>query len=688
MAAALVTALVTGCTSTGSDDPPGAAAPIDTVALDDLALIASLQRFDSCDAFLADVKEEALERVGPHGLGGSTWWAGPGFLEGAERSADDSAAGAGPATENDVALSGTNVQEAGVDEPDVVKTDGRILAAVDQRSLHLVDIGDPTRPVTVSTTPLAGHGAELLLHGDRLVVLQHVGQMWDGPVDDSPLPREAIGAPARDASDVVPPGRGWFVPGQTTVTEVDIADPASPRVERTWTADGTYVSARMVDGVVRMVIRSDTSARLPFVFPSGPGAEDAATAANRAVIEESVVEDWVGTLVVTDGDGTVVSDSLLAPCDQLHRPSVFSGFGLVAVLTADLDGSGPGLADGDGVGVLSSGETVYASATSLYVATSQWVESEDTESSNRRWTSGSERTDVHQFTLPDAGPARYAASGSVDGRVLDQFSMSEHDGHLRVAVTEGSGVGESASSVVVLARDGDRLGVVGSVGGLGLGEQIYAVRFMGDRGYVVTFREVDPLYTIDLSDPRDPVMLGELKIPGFSSYLHPVTDDLLIGVGQDATDEGFTTGSQVSLFDVSDPADPRRVAQLDLGDGTSSEVEYDHRAFLFWEGLAVLPFTSYRWSDESMTVGAIAIGIDAATATVVERGRLSHADQPTGALGEPAGTSMPSWERQAQSQIRRSLVVGDTLLTLSERGLLASDLATLAPLSWTGFASS
>jgi hypothetical protein len=689
--------MTAGCTS-----GRGEAGPTGTVDLDDLELVAALQRYDSCDAFLADVKADALERVGPYGLGSGPNW---GFAMAAGRTAmefatDDSAGADGatppqPATTTmpdglagnggDGDVSGTNVQERGVDEPDLVKTDGELLAVVTQQSLRLIDVSDPTDPQLHSTTPLAGWGAELLLQGDRLLVLQQVGDGWGGPVPADA--RDAIGAPVMTTiADELPGGSagriapGWAGRQLATLTQLDVSDPARPTVERTWTIDGAYVSSRLVDGTARIVLRSDVATRLPFVFPSGPQAEEAATTANRAVIEASTIDDWVPTLTLSDASGAIVDEVRVAPCNQLYRPSVFAGFGMVSVLTADLGGRGLGV--GDGVGVLSSGEIVYASPTSLYVATNRWIDpSEAAAQSSMPRPSGDQRTDVHQFATDGSGPARYLASGSVDGYLLNQFSMSEHDGHLRMAITEGQWDPGSASSVVVLARRGERLDEIGRVGDLGKGEQIYAVRFMGDMGYVVTFRQIDPLYTVDLSDPAAPRVLGELKIPGYSSYLHPLGDDLLLGVGQNATDEGRILGSQVSLFDVSNPADPRRIALLELGDGSSSEVEYDHRAFLVWRGLAVLPYVSYQWdrSDGGMETGAIGVTVDVEAGTLTERGRISHADQ-AGGVGDQQSSYY--WEHQYGSQIRRSVVIGDTLLTLSDRGMLASDLASLSPQGW------
>jgi len=217
------------------------------------------------------------------------------------------------------------------------------------------------------------------------------------------------------------------------------------------------------------------------------------------------------------------------------------------------------------------------------------------------------------------------ASGAVPGHLLNQFSMSEHDGHLRVASTLGGPWGfrdDAESLVTVLAVDGDELAQVGQVGDMGKGEQIFAVRFVGDVAYVVTFRQTDPFYTVDLSDPTNPVVRGELKITGYSGYLHPISDDLVLGVGQEATEEGRTTGVKVTLFDVSDLDNPVDVATWDPAGGGSSSVEWDHRAFLWWEpeNLAVIPFND--WSSDSR--GAVALRID--NGTLTEVGRIDHED--------------------------------------------------------------
>ncbi|MGH9004349.1 MAG: beta-propeller domain-containing protein, partial [Acidimicrobiia bacterium] len=269
----------------------------------------------------------------------------------------------------------------------------------------------------------------------------------------------------------------------------------------------------------------------------------------------------------------------------------------------------------------------------------------------------------------------------VDGTLLGQYAMDEHDGHLRVATTSGPAFGgaeaeaqTSESHVLVLDPGNGALETVGSVSGLGRGETIRGVRFLGDVGYVVTFRQTDPLYTVDLSDPAAPRVVGELKIPGYSAYLHPVGEGLLLGVGQDATDTGRRTGAQVSLFDVSDPAQPRRLDQVDLGQG-SSAAEFDHHAFLWWEpkGLAVIPLQTYE-----PAYGSVAVGLSVVPGRGLgEAGRVTH---PRGAPGDGGKVDL-----DGSTNIARSLVIDDALYTLSPAGILSSNLGDLTARDFVAF---
>jgi uncharacterized secreted protein with C-terminal beta-propeller domain len=279
-------------------------------------------------------------------------------------------------------------------------------------------------------------------------------------------------------------------------------------------------------------------------------------------------------------------------------------------------------------------------------------------------------TNIYRFDITQQHP-RYVGGGTVPGALINQYAMSEWNGQLRVATTEDwalpSGGWGWHSGIYVLTAVPGRLVQIGKLEGLGKGEKIYAVRFVGPVGYVVTFQTRDPLYTVDLHDPAAPTLRGELKMPGYSSYLHPVDETRLIGVGQNATDTGSTLGTQVSLFDVSDLANPARLARYTLS-GAYSEAEVDPHAFLFWPatGLLVLPVQIPK-------AGAGALVLRLQGDQISEVGFVAH---PTYAF-----------QNYGSASIRRSLVTVDpagdlTLWTVSDAGIQANDGDSLARLAW------
>ena len=298
------------------------------------------------------------------------------------------------------------------------------------------------------------------------------------------------------------------------------------------------------------------------------------------MVRNSTIDNWVPYFVLTNAAGDVIDEGAMVDCDRARHPQEFAGLNMLSVLSIDV---GRGLRVADATGVLASGQTVYASTDNLYVATQRWFDWRILEADAENQDFEGVTTQIHQFDISDDTRTEYVASGSVTGFLLNQFAMSELEGRLRVASTTEPdwrrwGDFEQESMITILEPQDSELVVVGMVAGLGKGERIYSVRFIEETAYVVTFRQTDPLYTVDLSDPSDPKVLGELKILGYSAYLHPLGDDLLLGVGQDADERGRVEGTQVSIFDVSDPANPERIAQLTLAKGSNSAVEYDHRA--------------------------------------------------------------------------------------------------------------
>lgn len=579
---------------------------------------AALAPFDDCSAFLDHVKGEASERVGPYGLDQNGWWyledgdmaidrAATTELAAQEMSAaeavDDaadepaSAPGGDPVADSadgDSAGAGytsTNVQEAGVDEPDIIKTDGdRILVVRDNRLIH-VDIADGNPRITDEITIPEGWGHELFFLGDRAVLFTNGGTFHPGPV-----PIDTPDADAQFTDSSIPDnGLGWTAPA-AIVVEVDLADPADLEIDATLKVEGQYLSARRVGDNVRLAVSTGPQ-QLPWVFPQSPAGEERAEATNREMIDESSLADWVPDYQLTTGESATAGQ--LVDCANLNRPADFSGFDVVSVIDIDLSsGIGTGFDPADATGVLAGGQTVYSSLDRFYVATTKWVHQDELSDGivPREWSEEYE-TELHAFAIAPGEPARYTASGSVAGSLLNQFSLDEHDGYLRVVTTDGSpwDAGDlSESGLTVLAEDGDRLVQVGHVGGLGRGERLYSARLLDDVGFAVTFRQIDPFYVLDLSDPTNPKVTGELKIPGFSTYLHPIDDDHVLGIGQAATEDGRVQGLKVSMFDVSDPAEPRETAVWTMP-GANSPAEYDHRAFQMWDRTAILPVES--WQD-------------------------------------------------------------------------------------------
>jgi hypothetical protein len=559
--------------SVGATTPPASAAM-------------ALTTFDDCEQLRQWYVDAALPEVTAWGLGGQPFTYDGVLMSRSGALALEDAAPAATAGAVANGETGTNVQEAGVDEPDLAKTNGDLVVLLDNGDLVVYDVTGE-EPVLLSrlSLPNRTRASDLLLVGDRVVVVHEGDYSWGGPM---PLGDVIV----RDSS---------YVPTQpvTALTTVDVSDPADPSIVETRTVEGTLLSAREHDGIVRVVLSS--SPQLDFVQPGDGRSQKEALLENRRIVRESSAEDWLPTMTT----GGIAGDSPLVSCTDVRHPDDRSrSLGTISVVT--VDPSSP--TDLDATAVTAAGNLVYASTDRLYVATGSsgiWGWGFDSALSQR---DGGASTQIHAFSV-DGTETEYVASGEVPGTVPDRWAFSEYEGTLRVASSLGN-VWQPRESIVSTLVEGDgELTVTGSVGGMGENEQIQAVRWFGDIAVVVTFRQTDPLYTLDLSDITDPRVLGELKIPGFSAYLHPLGGDLVLGVGQDATSRGSQLGSQLSTFDLSDLRDPTRVATLRFVHQSFSPVENDSRSFTYLPDarLAFVPVGGWRSQDQ---VKIVAVGTD------------------------------------------------------------------------------
>jgi hypothetical protein len=550
--AALSGAFVTGSLMSsppggpGSPTPPAPQADVSPVAFQ-----ADLSPAASCDALLTTYVDRALGQVTAWGWESPYGYAGYGegdrvlrelygtFDASNERGASaplsqTSAKDLGT-TRVTASDTGTNVQEGGVDEPDTVKTDGRLLVRLREDELLTFDVTGP-RVRQLSSLRLDGvGGGQILLAGSTVVV---VGA--DNESQRSEQTGQQVG---------------------TRVQTVSLRDPGAPEVTDDVAYDAAVTSVRQQGSTVRMVLSAGLP-DLPFVHPGRARSSKEALVHNRQIVERSRLRDWLPGY--TSGDRR----SPLLECENVAVPPAKVGLDTVAVVTFGTDAPTAPQAFG-----LAGATTIaYASADRLYLASTPTPEWWCFGCRSSHGTGGG-TSYLFEFDLAD-DHAVHVASGEVEGTIRDRWSLDEVRGQLRVLVGPSSETG-NYNSIVTLERRGARLVESGRLDDLGRNEDIKSVRWQDDLALVVTYRQVDPLYVIDLKG--EPRIISELKVPGFSSYLHPLGSRRLIGVGSGPSDSGW--GAQLGLFRVRNLERPALLDEWDYSRGTAPVAGNDPRAF-------------------------------------------------------------------------------------------------------------
>ncbi len=534
---------------------------------------ADLVTTSDCDDLLDSYVDRGLDLVGPWGWGGAPVFS-LGGMEGdmagtiTPQAASGSARSMPSTSRVTSSGTGTNVQELGVDESDVVKTAGSLLLRLREGVLVAYDVAGQD-PVELSSTSLADArgnglpgdpGGELVLVDGRAVV---VGTSSDGL--------------------------------ESTVTTVDLADPTSPSVVDATTHRSRASAVRVHGGVVRVVLQTGLP-ELDFVQPDGRLGEITAGLRNRALVRGTTLSDWLPTV---DGRPVVDCADVAVPDDE--------ELALGTTTVVALDPADP--AARTSTAVATDTAVSYFSPDRFYLAATPpaWGWGGCLDCGFRAAPGPSSgTTPIFAFAL-DGTRTTYVASGEVEGTIADRWSMDAVAGSLRVAVGPSSETGDW-NSVVTLREDGSALVEDGRVDDLGVGEQITSVRWFDDLAIVVTFRQVDPLYAVDLTDPAAPRLLGELKIPGFSEYLHPLGEHRLVGIGQDASARGELRGAQAALFDVTDLTSPQQLDVVRYGRDTVAGAATDPRQ-LTWlpDQRTVLTVVSQGWTGTTGWVSVLSL---------------------------------------------------------------------------------
>lgn len=530
-----------------------------------------------------------------------------------------------PNSEKSADYSETNIQVQGVDEADIVKTDGRYIYYVANNKLTITDTNNGEKLVVATKLNFRNEEFrphEIFVKENKLVI---------------------IGTENRESKSKRDSREYYYYPSYDvfTVAKIyNIEDKANPKEERTVEIEGNYLSSRMIDNNLYLVSNKYNY--------------------NAWLCKEKKIEELNENDFKPQYIDTAISEntkSLGFDCIYYFPETEDSSYLNIAAFDITKNEAA------DIETYLGAGSDIYASANNLYVI-------KDKSSYGHITGRYSVKTEIFKFKLENA-KCTFLNNGEVPGSTLNQFSMDEKDGYFRIATTDyGWNSEDNANNLYVLNSN---LEIVGKIEGLAEGERIYSVRFMGDRAYMVTFVQTDPLFVIDLKDPTNPKVLGELKIPGYSKYLHPYDETHLIGFGEDTKvvnygygDVVTTDGMKMALFDVTDPNNPKEMYNVKIGEkGTYSELLYNHKALLFSKEKNIIAFPiSITEDDYQVTFqGAIVYGLSLENGFEL-KGKISNTEDDVDRY-------------YYRNSVERIIYIKDTIYTISNSLIKATNMNTM-----------
>lgn len=664
----------------------------------------ALSRANSCDDLLASIQADAREKVtiqtqqyiaqhvleetrygGPtRAAAGSTGMAFGGAPE-AGGAASSDASSPQPASPDD--YSETNVQVEGVDEADIVKTDGDHVYVLNDDELFVLRSWPPEQTSIESDLTLEGRPTEMFVADGRAVVFSSTSDPRETQDDNGCTP---IGGPV--GGGAVAPAACYYGGGYTKIT-VATLDAGEPTVARELWVEGSYRTSRRHTDQVRVVINNhgqfyawQQPSVYEYLYPEGHTELTKDEARGRimewrrdamASIDETTLDDWLPAMVERVG---VEIQKLPPQCDGFYTPKPGrADYGMTQIVGFDMSDGGRMV---EQTAIWGRANEVYANHQMMVLAQHDYATSYL--AYRQRVDTYSDRTILHQFDLTGSGDAEYRASGPIPGRIEDQFSIDARDGVIRVAATEtvrtpwwaqpedGEWIqAETYNRMMTLEADeSGRLAMLDETPKLAEGERIYSARFMGDLGYMVTFRQIDPLFAIDLSDPEAIEVLGELKIPGFSDYMHPLDENHLLTIGYHADQSGRREGLALQIFDVTDPTDPQlEHKHVFSGDQHgSSAANYDHKAFTFYDSRNWLafPYNAYNgdWSQFRSSLEVFHVDPDQGFDKI---GSIDHSGLVEGYCRDDNGNNICRTGRSMR--VRRGVFIEDYVYSISYGGV-------------------
>lgn len=532
------------------------------------------------------------------------------------------------------AHSTTNIQVAGVDEADIVKTDGHYIYQLRANDLKITKASEGALKAAATLSFENGmYPSELYLYGNKLVVIGS---------KQSYMPYQV---PMQNVKSIMP-----MSSPMTQLLFYDVANPEKPTLIRKYEAEGNYLTSRLTGGKLYLIANKWLNTYNASAETTVPHFTDSVTGKTTSV----------GFDAIRYFPDTVESNLMVTLGFNLDQPKNEPDKGVY----------------------LGSSNNVYANTDSLVVAMDRYHYRVGEIVNGFVPPAYTKTTELFKFALSN-GAIRFKAKGSVPGTVLNQFSMDAYNGNYRIATTDDSWLnGDNATKNNLYVLDGS-MNVKGKLEGLAPGERIYSARFIGNRAYMVTFKQVDPFYVIDLSDSTSPKVLGYLKIPGFSDYLHPYDANTVIGFGKDTVETAngaITAGVKIAMFDVSNVANPVEKSRVVLGgSGSWSEVLNNHKALMFSKenNLFALPVTLYEGMGRDNRFafqGAYVYTIDPAKGFVL-KGTSTHLTD-----AEVRDTELKWYD--TSKDVNRILWIGNELYTLSNFGIKSHDLDTMKESSY------